>query len=87
MQQTPGTITVEASRDTETLLLRVIDQGPGFPEEILNGIRPFVTARESGTGLGLAIVKRFAKDLGGELKLENRIPHGACVTLTIPCVQ
>ena len=72
MQQTPGTVTVEALHATDTLLVRVIDQGPGFPDEILNGIRPFVTSRESGTGLGLAIVKRFAKDLGGELKLENR---------------
>jgi two-component system, NtrC family, sensor kinase len=87
MQQTPGTVTIEATRETDTLLLRVIDQGPGFPEEVLNGIRPFVTSRESGTGLGLAIVKRFAKDLGGELKLENRMPHGACVTLTMPCLQ
>jgi signal transduction histidine kinase len=87
MQQAPGTITIEASREGTSLLLRIIDEGPGFEEEMLNGIRPFVTSRESGTGLGLAIVKRFAKDVAGEITLQNRSPHGACVSLTIPCVR
>jgi len=87
MQQAPGTVSIEANRDGPSLVLHVTDEGPGFPAEILNGIRPFVTSRDSGTGLGLAIVRRFAKDLAGELKLQNRNPHGACVTLTVPCAQ
>jgi signal transduction histidine kinase len=87
MQQTPGTVRIAAGRDGERLILRVTDDGPGFPQGVLNGIRPFVTSRESGTGLGLAIVRRFATDLGGELKLENREPRGACVTLSVPCLN
>jgi len=87
MHNKPGTVTIQATRESQSLILSVTDEGPGFPEEVLNGIRPFVTSRESGTGLGLAIVKRFAKDLGGELTLSNRASLGACVTLTVPCVQ
>jgi signal transduction histidine kinase len=87
MQQAPGTITIEAGRDRGSLVLQIIDEGQGFPEEVLNGIRPFVTSRDSGTGLGLAIVRRFAKELAGELKLQNRNPHGARVRLTVPYVQ
>jgi nitrogen fixation/metabolism regulation signal transduction histidine kinase len=80
-------VTIEAQRDVDWLVVRVTDEGPGFPTEVLDGVRPFVTSRDSGTGLGLAIVKRFAKDLAGELRLQNRSPHGACVTLTVPCIE
>lgn len=86
MQQQPGTITMQARREDDKLVLQVIDDGPGFPDEVLSGIRTFVTSRESGTGLGLAIVRRFARDLGGEIHLSNRTPRGACVMLTLPCV-
>lgn len=87
MQQAPGTVTIEAQREVDSLVVRVTDEGPGFPTEVLDGVRPFVTSRDSGTGLGLAIVKRFAKDLAGELRLQNRSPHGACVTLTVPRIE
>lgn len=84
----PGAVTIHVEHHDRTLQIRVTDDGPGFPEALLSGgIRAFVTSRESGTGLGLAIVKRFARDLGGELTIANRAPHGACVTLTLPAAR
>lgn len=69
----------------EQLRLEVFDDGPGFPPEALEtGVRPFLSTHEHGTGLGLAIVRRFARDLGGEVQLANRAPHGARVTLLLP---
>jgi signal transduction histidine kinase len=63
----------------------VCDDGSGFPAELLEGgIRPFFSTRERGTGLGLAMVRRFAREVGGEVALENRQPRGACVRLTLP---
>lgn len=80
-----GTVTIHVAERNDALCLAVLDDGPGFSDEILaGGIRPFVTYRESGTGLGLAIVKRFARDLGGELHIANRPTGGANATLTIP---
>lgn len=88
MGDTSGTVTIHVEYRNGALEVRVLDDGPGFPDALLlGGIRPFVTSRESGTGLGLAIVKRFARDLGGELTIANRAPRGACVTLTLPCVR
>ena len=81
-----GRITIEAQRHKDQVILSVCDDGPGFPQSMLeNGIRPFSTGRAGGTGLGLAIVQRFARDLGGEIELANQLPHGARVTLTLPC--
>ena len=66
-------------------MLSVCDEGSGFPAEMLSGgPQPFASWREGGTGLGLAIVRRVVQDLGGELRLENRRPRGACVHLTLP---
>jgi len=88
MGEAPGTVTIHLEYRNDALEIQVLDDGPGFPDSLVSGgIRPFVTFRESGTGLGLAIVKRFARDLGGELTIANRAPHGACVTLTLPCAR
>jgi nitrogen fixation/metabolism regulation signal transduction histidine kinase len=83
--ESPGRIAVSAHPNGEHVKFSVLDDGPGFPLETLNnGIRPFVTQQKAGTGLGLAMVKRVVQDLGGELKLKNVEPHGACVTLSLP---
>lgn len=83
-----GTIRVHAVRAEDRLALTVEDDGPGFPEALLqDGIRAFRSDREGGTGLGLAIVRRFATDLGGEVHIDNLLPHGARVTLRLPCAN
>lgn len=68
------------------LALAVADTGPGFPPEwIADGPRPFASTRPGGTGLGLASVRRLARELGGELILENPATGGARATLLLPC--
>ncbi len=82
----PGTIVIKARVADAKLTLSVCDTGPGFPEQMVQyGIRPFASARQGGTGLGLAMVQRFVHNLDGEIQLRNRQPHGACVTLVLPC--
>lgn len=80
-----GTVTVAAALDGGRLRLQVTDDGPGFPDEVLRaGGRPFLSTRPGGSGLGLAMVRRFARDLGGDFALANRVPRGAEVVLTLP---
>ncbi|MGR9086183.1 MAG: sensor histidine kinase [Gammaproteobacteria bacterium] len=80
-----GTISIRARRNELGVLIDVLDDGPGFSQELLEqGIRPFRTSRSRGTGLGLAMVQRFVKDIGGAIKLANQESRGACVTLTLP---
>jgi signal transduction histidine kinase len=81
-----GHVRVSAERRGERLEVSVSDDGPGFSEEMLAmGVRPFATGRSGGTGLGLAMVRRFTRDHNGELDLANQQPHGARVTLSLPC--
>jgi len=81
-----GRIALEAILTEGSLRLDISDDGPGFPADLLEyGIRAFITHRAEGTGLGLSMVQRFARAAGGKVMLSNREPHGACVTLELPC--
>jgi nitrogen fixation/metabolism regulation signal transduction histidine kinase len=65
--------------------LRVMDNGTGFPTEILRrAFEPYVTTKAKGTGLGLAIVKKIVEEHHGLVDIRNIEPHGACVCVTLP---
>ncbi len=68
--------------------ISVIDNGPGFPAELLGRLfEPYVTTKTKGTGLGLAIVKRIVEEHSGHIELQN-LPHrGALVGVTIPWAE
>ena len=65
--------------------LRVMDNGPGIPEDILpNVFEPYVTTKTKGTGLGLAIVKKIVEEHNGILWAENNKEGGACIVIRFP---
>jgi signal transduction histidine kinase len=83
-----GVILLTAANSANILRLSVIDDGPGFPAEILeHGVKPFLSTRIGGTGLGLSTVQRLARTMRGRLELGNRKPKGAVATLVIGCRQ
>ena len=77
-----GRITVTLSRDDESTVIEVADNGCGLPDDLKDRLtEPYVTTRKKGTGLGLAIVNKVMQDHGGELIVENRDEGGARVRL------
>jgi signal transduction histidine kinase len=88
LDESGGRVVISARTEGAALRVTVSDDGPGFPPEVLSRVpSPFLSKADRGTGLGLAMVYRFARDLGGDLELSNREPHGARVALTLPeCV-
>lgn len=68
--------------------LRVEDDGPGVPEELLSrlGERFFRVpgTRAEGTGLGLAIVQRIAERHGATLRYQRTARHGLSVDVHFP---
>lgn len=87
-----GAAQVEVERDTQGIVcVRVLDNGPGIPEEELaEVVKPFYRVESSrnrstgGTGLGLAIALQLSQALGGTLTLSNRTSGGLCVQLELP---
>ncbi len=74
---------------TGQILIDVIDNGIGLPEENRSRLlEPYMTTREKGTGLGLAIVRKILEDHGGGIELLdapkiNPDDTGTLVRLTI----
>ncbi|MEE8496321.1 MAG: ATP-binding protein [Xanthomonadales bacterium] len=67
------------------LELEVMDNGPGFPEMVLdNPCEPYVTNKSSGSGLGLAICRKIVSEHNGTISLSNRAEGGARVSIRIP---
>ncbi len=65
--------------------LVVLDEGPGFPPEILERLfEPYVTTKSKGNGLGLAIVKKIVEEHGGTIRAENSPDHGARIKIRFP---
>ncbi len=65
--------------------LVIVDDGPGFPEEVLERLfEPYVTTKNTGNGLGLAIVKKIVEEHGGTIRAENSPDKGARIKIRIP---
>ncbi|MFO0902282.1 MAG: HAMP domain-containing sensor histidine kinase [Pirellulales bacterium] len=83
---------VELSVETKgrDLWLRVRDHGPGLPTEQLRRLfHPFsktvqeAAASAPGVGLGLALSRRLAREMGGDLRLEQSDATGATFVLVL----
>ena len=89
-QSADKTIHVEAAAGRQ-ISIRVRDHGPGISMQQARGLfRAFrKSAHEAansapGVGLGLALSRRLARDMKGDLQMDNNVTHGACFILTLP---
>lgn len=90
MQAMPGggKIFVGITPDNGGVNIFFEDEGPGIPEEILKKVwDPFFSTKDKGTGLGLGIVKKIIEAHDGTVKIENKQPRGARLTVKIPARQ
>ncbi|MEY4939184.1 MAG: hypothetical protein RIQ93_919 [Verrucomicrobiota bacterium] len=78
-----GPIALTATRESDRVIIRVEDEGPGVPPEALDRLgEPFFrpelarTRELGGVGLGLSIVRHSISACGGEVRFTNRAPRG-----------
>jgi nitrogen fixation/metabolism regulation signal transduction histidine kinase len=76
--ETGGEVEVTWERRNDTLVLSVLDEGPGLPPTA-NLFTPFFTTKRNGTGIGLVLSRQIAEGHGGTLSLENRAEGRGCV--------
>jgi signal transduction histidine kinase len=70
-----------------TVEIKVIDQGIGIPDEIVNKIfEPFFTTKDvgKGTGLGLSLSYGIIRDHGGEIRVDSEVGIGSTFTIILP---
>jgi two-component system sensor histidine kinase KdpD len=85
-------VSVRVTRTRKEVIIRVIDQGRGVPENELEHVfEPFYRGApaqdQTGTGLGLAIARGFAEANGGRLWAESRPGQGAGFAIALPLVD
>ncbi len=70
-----GRIAIETLVEGNSAIVRVIDNGPGVPADVLPRIfEPFFTTKKKGegTGLGLGIARQIVAKHGGEMRCESQ---------------
>ncbi|MBI2841156.1 MAG: hypothetical protein HYX75_22795 [Acidobacteria bacterium] len=86
-----GEVRLEVRRETDRVLMRVIDTGIGMTsDQIARLFQAYTQAgadtsrKYGGTGLGLVISRRLAQMMGGEISVESAPGKGSTFTLTLP---
>ena len=83
-KETEINITVKSDfvQDENIVRLTIVDNGIGFPVDILDQVfEPYITTKSKGGGLGLAIVQNIIEQHDGQIYASNIEPHGARVTI------
>ena len=85
-----ATIHVDVKSQSENIIFRVSDDGPGIPEEESQRIfesyyqvNAGLARISGGAGLGLAICQGLIRAHGGEIWVESQ-KRGACIVFSIP---
>jgi signal transduction histidine kinase/CheY-like chemotaxis protein len=68
----------------------VEDTGRGIPADVIERVcEPFFTTKApgKGSGLGLSMVYGFARQSGGEMRIESRMGEGTTVCIRLPVAE
>jgi signal transduction histidine kinase len=86
-----GEVRVTAKAVDENFAVRVVDTGPGIPEQELTRIfEQFhqvdnsITKSKGGTGLGLAIAKQIIEMHGGRISVDSMVGKGSSFQMELP---
>ena len=77
-------VTVFLEFETDHTIIKICDDGPGFPKDILDRIgEPYVSKNKTGMGLGIFIAINLIKNLSGEIIFYNSKDNNAIVKIKI----
>lgn len=81
-------VALHSTKDHQ-LCIRIVDNGPGFPPDILaKPGQPYLSHKDgAGRGLGLFLASNVMRRISGDLRVENADGGGAIVSLFIPSLE
>jgi signal transduction histidine kinase len=82
-------IEIQIRHEADSIILRVVDSGPGIPRELAGKIMlPFFTTKEigKGSGLGLSIAKGIVESHRGAFFFDQEAPYTTFV-LQLPLAR
>jgi len=81
-----GKIDVVLTRDGDYAVIRIVDNGCGIPEELLEKIwTPFFTTKEgTGMGLGLDISRMIVEQHNGKMECNSKVGRGTVMSILLP---
>ena len=78
----PHIILSAALNDGKRPIIKVIDNGAGIPDEVLDKIFiPFFSTRKNGNGIGLSLCKQIMMLHQGNIQVQSVVGEGTCFTL------
>ena len=81
-------LTVRTRAAGKAVEVRVIDTGPGLPQEVIDDLfEPFVTTKPDGMGIGLSICRSIVVAHGGTLSADSRDGSGTTFIFTLPAAD
>lgn len=84
-EQPDKKIQVTIYRQKRMLFIKITDNGPGIPSNLLEDIFiPFFTTKKNGTGIGLSLSQQIIRMHGGELSVASQPYHTTTFTISLP---
>lgn len=78
-------VAVSILEETEALVARVADNGPGIAEDRREALfLPQVSRKQGGAGIGLALSMQLARHIGADLRLAGSSTEGSVFEIRIP---
>ncbi len=78
-------IVITTSLEDDHVSVRVADNGPGIPANVLERVRePLFTTKSFGTGLGIPAIEQIAVQHGGRLDITSEPGKGTVFTVWLP---
>ena len=85
IQSAEDLVKVVTAIDGHFFKITIEDDGPGLKSEDRVSIeQPFLTESASGMGVGLFLTNSTIEQAGGNIQIQDRIPHGTIFTIAIP---
>ncbi|WP_299088800.1 MHYT domain-containing protein [uncultured Metabacillus sp.] len=83
-----GKIYIKLEQKDSYLVISVIDNGEGIPEENIHLLgKPFYTTKTEGTGLGLMVSKKIIQNHNGKFEIHSIQKKGTTVKISLPIEQ